>query len=180
MGNRLPFLVLNILYYEHMFNIFCTFVGWYLNSTGLSHPYIDNVDITLRQRAPLYELSNFTKLYKLSKLYKLLNSCELPLHPPPTTVKPWLIQDSGVVAYFAIYDTDTSELVFLPNPAKDADSAAGPAAVRFAVGQKVNKIISGHFGNKVTPLLWKTWGLKFKSKKTNRKLFQTIINQLKI
>jgi predicted Fe-Mo cluster-binding NifX family protein len=85
----------------------------------------------------------------------------------------------GRCAYFAIYDTDTSELVFLPNPAKDADSAAGPAAVRFAVGQKVNKIISGHFGNKVTPLLEKL-GIETQIEENEQKTIQTIINQLKI
>lgn len=59
----------------------------------------------------------------------------------------------GRCAYFAVYDTDTKELMFLDNPAKDSESGAGPAAVAFVAKQGIKKIVSGEFGMKIKGIL---------------------------
>lgn len=59
----------------------------------------------------------------------------------------------GRCAYFAVYDTDTKELTFLDNPAKDSESGAGPAAVAFVAKQGIKKIVSGEFGMKIKGIL---------------------------
>lgn len=62
-------------------------------------------------------------------------------------------QRFGRCAYFAFYDTDTRELEFDANPAKDASEGAGPAAVAFVANKNVGKIISGEFGFKIKNML---------------------------
>ena len=64
-----------------------------------------------------------------------------------------LDQRFGRCAYFAIYDTDTQELAFVENSAKNADSGAGPAAVAIVAAQGVQKIVSGEFGFKIKGML---------------------------
>lgn len=59
----------------------------------------------------------------------------------------------GRCAFFAIYDSETNETEFLPNPAIESTEGAGPAAVQFVASQKVNKIIAGEFGGKIKALL---------------------------
>ena len=62
-------------------------------------------------------------------------------------------QRFGRCAYFAVYDTDTKETLFLENTARNADSGAGPAAVAVVAQQGVEKIVSGEFGFKIKSML---------------------------
>jgi predicted Fe-Mo cluster-binding NifX family protein len=55
--------------------------------------------------------------------------------------------------FFVIHDKETGSVEYLPNPAKDAEDGAGPAAVQLVANRKVHKIISGEFGLKIKPLL---------------------------
>jgi predicted Fe-Mo cluster-binding NifX family protein len=59
----------------------------------------------------------------------------------------------GRCSYFVIYDTDTREMEFLPNSARDAKEGAGPASVQIVASRNVKKIISGEFGARVRSLL---------------------------
>ena len=56
-------------------------------------------------------------------------------------------------SYFVIFDKDTGAVEYIPNPAKDAEDGAGPAAVQLVAGRQVKKIVSGEFGLKIKPLL---------------------------
>ncbi|NTW25948.1 MAG: hypothetical protein HGA37_14720 [Lentimicrobium sp.] len=62
-------------------------------------------------------------------------------------------QRFGRCAYFVIYDSTTRSIDFIPNPGKDAEEGAGPAAVQLVAAQQVRKIVSGEFGIKIKPLL---------------------------
>jgi predicted Fe-Mo cluster-binding NifX family protein len=64
-----------------------------------------------------------------------------------------LDQRFGRCGYFAIYDTETKGIEFLPNPNKDAQEGAGPASVQLVASHGVRKIISGEFGIKIKSLL---------------------------
>ncbi|MFP4288519.1 MAG: NifB/NifX family molybdenum-iron cluster-binding protein [Bacteroidales bacterium] len=59
----------------------------------------------------------------------------------------------GRCSWFVIYDTQTRSTEFIPNPHKDAEEGAGPAAVELIASRKVEKIISGEFGLKIKHLL---------------------------
>ena len=59
----------------------------------------------------------------------------------------------GRCAFFVIYDTETKATEFIPNPHKDADSGAGPAAVQLVASRGVSKIVAGEFGMKIKSLL---------------------------
>jgi predicted Fe-Mo cluster-binding NifX family protein len=59
----------------------------------------------------------------------------------------------GRCAYFAIYDTDSKAIAFIPNTARNAEEGAGPKAVQQAASYEVKKIVSGEFGIKIKPLL---------------------------
>ncbi|MEE4177906.1 MAG: NifB/NifX family molybdenum-iron cluster-binding protein [Bacteroides sp.] len=59
----------------------------------------------------------------------------------------------GRCAYFAIYDTESKAIAFVPNPARDAEDGAGPKAVQQVASYEVKKIVSGEFGMKIKPLL---------------------------
>lgn len=59
----------------------------------------------------------------------------------------------GRCAFFAIYDTDTQNTEFIPNPAKESSEGAGPAAVQFIASKGVKKIVAGEFGSKIKSLL---------------------------
>ena len=67
-----------------------------------------------------------------------------------------LDQVFGRCSYFAVYDTETKNLQFFENPAKDAPGSAGPIAAQFLLDKKVTKIISGEFGPKVKPIFEQT------------------------
>jgi predicted Fe-Mo cluster-binding NifX family protein len=64
-----------------------------------------------------------------------------------------LDQRFGRCAFFVIYDTETKGMEFLPNPNKEAQEGAGPAAVQLVAGREAKKIISGEFGIKIKSLL---------------------------
>lgn len=59
----------------------------------------------------------------------------------------------GRCAFFVIYDTETKATEFIPNPHKDAESGAGPAAVQLVASREVSKIVAGEFGMKIKSLL---------------------------
>jgi len=62
-------------------------------------------------------------------------------------------QRFGRCAYFVIFNSETKTLDFIPNPGKDSEEGAGPAAVQLIAAQQVQKIVSGEFGIKIKPLL---------------------------
>jgi predicted Fe-Mo cluster-binding NifX family protein len=64
-----------------------------------------------------------------------------------------LDQRFGRCSYFVIYDTETDELEFIPNPNREAPDGAGTAAVQIVASRAVRKIISGEFGVKIKSLL---------------------------
>ncbi|MBP7210707.1 MAG: NifB/NifX family molybdenum-iron cluster-binding protein [Paludibacteraceae bacterium] len=59
----------------------------------------------------------------------------------------------GRCDFFAIFDTETQDTIFFPNPAKESSEGAGPAAVQFIASKGVKKIVSGEFGGKIKSLL---------------------------
>ena len=59
----------------------------------------------------------------------------------------------GRCAFFAIYDSESQNVDFVENTAKDADSGAGPAAVSIIASAGVKKIVSGEFGFKIKSML---------------------------
>jgi len=59
----------------------------------------------------------------------------------------------GRCSHFVIYDQISGGIEFLPNPGKEAEEGAGPAAVQFLASRGVRKIVSGEFGLKIKPLL---------------------------
>lgn len=59
----------------------------------------------------------------------------------------------GRCAFFAIYDTESKSIEYLPNTARDAEEGAGPAAVQLLASRQVGKIVSTEFGIKIKPLL---------------------------
>ena len=70
-----------------------------------------------------------------------------------TTLESTLDQRFGRCAYFVFYDTVNKGLEFIPNPNKEAEEGAGPAAVQLVASREVKKIVSGEFGLKIKPLL---------------------------
>lgn len=55
----------------------------------------------------------------------------------------------GRCSYFAIFDTETKSLEFIPNPNKESMEGAGPASAQFVASKGVQKVVSGEFGYKV-------------------------------
>lgn len=88
-----------------------------------------------------------------------------------------LDQRFGRCSYFAIYDTETRETEFIPNPGKDATEGAGPAAVQIVASRNVKKIISGDFGAKIRSLL-DNLGIEMTAIKDPEKSISDIINML--
>src|SRR5574344_795994 len=70
-----------------------------------------------------------------------------------TTLKIHLDKRFGRCSFFAIYDTETKDVEFIPNPNKEAEEGAGPASVQLVASIPVNKIVSGEFGFKIKSLL---------------------------
>lgn len=85
----------------------------------------------------------------------------------------------GRCAYFAIYDTESKNLEFVENPSAEASSGAGPAAVQFIAKQKVSKVISGDFGNKILSLMEKL-NITMQIENDLQQTINDIINQIKI
>ncbi len=59
----------------------------------------------------------------------------------------------GRCSYFVIYDSDLDSIEYIPNPNKEVSEGAGPASVELIASKKVDKVVSGGFGNKIKPLL---------------------------
>jgi len=59
----------------------------------------------------------------------------------------------GRCSCFVIYNCETRELEFLPNPYRQAEEKAGMASVQLLSSKGIKKIVSGEFGIKVKPLL---------------------------
>jgi len=55
----------------------------------------------------------------------------------------------GRCSFFAIYNTETKNLEFLPNPNKESMEGAGPASAQFVASEGVQKVVSGEFGFKI-------------------------------
>jgi len=68
---------------------------------------------------------------------------------------PQAVMDSkfGRCCYFAIYNSESKSVEYLPNPYHDAEDNAGTEAVRLLAKKNVSRIISGEFGLKIKPLL---------------------------
>jgi predicted Fe-Mo cluster-binding NifX family protein len=58
----------------------------------------------------------------------------------------------GRCAFFIIYDLETKALEIIPNPYKDLEEGAGPAAAQLIASRSAVKIVSGEFGVKIKPL----------------------------
>jgi predicted Fe-Mo cluster-binding NifX family protein len=69
------------------------------------------------------------------------------------TLNSYICQHFGRCEYFVIYDTESKEIEFIPNLNKDLAEGSGQASVQTVASRNVNKIIFGHFGIKVKPLL---------------------------
>ncbi len=59
----------------------------------------------------------------------------------------------GRCAFFVIYDTETKATEYIPNPHKDVESGAGPAAVQLVASRGAKKVVAGEFGMKIKSLL---------------------------
>jgi predicted Fe-Mo cluster-binding NifX family protein len=59
----------------------------------------------------------------------------------------------GRCAYFVVFDTESKSTEFIPNPNKEAEEGAGPAAVELVASRNAGKIVSGEFGMKIKSLL---------------------------
>lgn len=59
----------------------------------------------------------------------------------------------GRCSFFAIYDTQSKEIVFIPNENKDKDEGVGPLTVNLMVANCVDKVISGVFGVKIKSIM---------------------------
>lgn len=69
------------------------------------------------------------------------------------TLESLIDQRFGRCACFAIYDTETKAMEFLPNPNQDAENGAGPASVQLIASRNVGKVVAGEFGAKIKPML---------------------------
>jgi len=84
----------------------------------------------------------------------------------------------GRCSFFALYDTITHQVQFIPNTAADSSQGAGPAAVQLLAVHQVKKVISGEFGTKVQPLL-KSLSIEMQSLKNESMTILDIIKQEK-
>lgn len=64
-----------------------------------------------------------------------------------------LDQRFGRCSFFVIYDLESTAFEVIPNPSRDLQEGAGPAAVQLVASKGVSKIVSGEFGIKIKPLL---------------------------
>ncbi len=55
----------------------------------------------------------------------------------------------GRCSYVVIYNSETEEVEYWPNPSKENIEGAGPGLAQFVASKGVQKIISGEFGGKV-------------------------------
>jgi predicted Fe-Mo cluster-binding NifX family protein len=59
---------------------------------------------------------------------------------------PKLDQRFGRCPYFLIVDTVTQDRIFLRNPGLDSERGAGTQAAQYLINNRVEVIVSGHFG----------------------------------
>ncbi len=88
-----------------------------------------------------------------------------------------LDQRFGRCTYFIIYDTESKETEYIPNPNKDVQEGAGPASVQLLASHDVKKIISGEFGIKIKSLL-ESLKIQMIILKESEKTIREIINML--
>jgi len=93
------------------------------------------------------------------------------------TLESKLDERFGRCAFFVIYDTESKATEFIPNPHKDVESGAGPAAVQLVASRGVSKIVAGEFGMKIKSLLDSLKIQMIVFKKPEHKI-QGIINML--
>jgi predicted Fe-Mo cluster-binding NifX family protein len=84
----------------------------------------------------------------------------------------------GRCAYFVIYNTDTNDVEFIPNPNKNASNGAGPASVQLVADNGAQKIVSGEFGMKIKSIL-DSLSIQMIVMKDHQKSVQNIIDMLK-
>jgi predicted Fe-Mo cluster-binding NifX family protein len=84
----------------------------------------------------------------------------------------------GRCAYFVIYNTDTNDVDFIPNPNKNASNGAGPASVQLVADNGAQKIVSGEFGMKIKSIL-DSLSIQMIVMKDHQKSVQNIIDMLK-
>jgi predicted Fe-Mo cluster-binding NifX family protein len=58
----------------------------------------------------------------------------------------------GRCPFFAVYDTESRSVEFIPNPNIENIEGAGPASFQLIASQGVGKVVSGEFGAKVKSL----------------------------
>lgn len=85
----------------------------------------------------------------------------------------------GRCSFFAIYDTETKNLEFLPNSNKESMEGAGPASAQFVASEGVQKVISGEFGNKVKSV-FESLQIQFVTLSETNKSIAEIIGMLDI
>jgi len=110
--------------------------------------------------------------------YLIKSNMKVAITSTGNTLESKLDQRFGRCAFFAIYDTETNGMEFLPNPNKDSQEGAGPAAVQLVAVRNVNRIISGEFGIKIKSLL-DSLKIQMIVLKEPEKDIQEIINMLK-
>ena len=59
----------------------------------------------------------------------------------------------GRCSFFAIFDTVTNDVEFIPNLNKEVEEGTGHAAVQLIASIPVEKVVSGEFGFKIKSLL---------------------------
>lgn len=69
------------------------------------------------------------------------------------TLESVMDQRFGRCTFFVLYDTESGGIEFLPNPNRDIEEGAGKESVKLISDRKVEKIISGEFGEKIKSLL---------------------------
>ena len=85
----------------------------------------------------------------------------------------------GRCSYFVLYDTQSKNIAFLPNPNKESIEGAGPASAQFIASKGVQKVISGEFGNKVKSI-FESLQIQFVTLTETEKTIAEIIEMLNI
>ncbi len=127
---------------------------WHICSTCGSHftyPY-QNGEAT--HECPLCKSSvNTISQRKKLKLENVNNHSKIAITSVGDSLTSALDDHFGRCSYFAILDTQTSEVNFVKNPYKSLDRKTGILASRLMEDYQIKKIISGNFGIKVKPVL---------------------------
>lgn len=84
----------------------------------------------------------------------------------------------GRCTAFALLDTETDHVEFVPNPNKDSSEGAGPASANFVASKGVRKVVSGEFGQKVKTI-FETLKVEMIALHDSDETIASIINTLK-